>query len=435
VDTVDDIRATRRGVLALAGGAVLAGCSLPLGGGSGLDGERLREAVNGDVPTVTSRFPVGVAEDRVQASAGRAERLIERARVPFDAATLPNGAIRRGMNQTAERARERLRVARDADSGAVTLATLRDARGAARTLATARAYIGEGRRRADLADDAAALAGDVASFRDRWSYVGDDPVPALVVHGAIEELVRAATAAPEESVDPADGQNLVAVSEYAADLERGRAALGDAAHLYNRIDASGAGDLGGAFRTALDDLGGELADAVARYGEDADPLSHIDADVAGTAAEHPLRLLYGDFTRRGAVSESRRRDEVASAVLAVHRELVRVRAFESLRDRAERDGPPVVESVDDVASIRGGAVEAIEAVMRNPEHPALAREALGPVPDLVGRNDDGIAAHGDEDRVPVERVRREVGEYLWADAVAQTVPSVNAVVAEPLTAV
>jgi hypothetical protein len=179
---------------------------------------------------------------------------------------------------------------------------------------------------------------------------------------------------------------------------------------------------------------GRLDDAVAGYPQDDDPLSHVDAEVAGTVAEHPLRLLYGDFTRHGAVADDRQEDDVASAILGAHRELLRVRAFERLRDRVERDGPPALERTADVAAIRGAAVEATETAVREADHPPLARHALDSVPEIVRRNDDQVADYVDEDRVPVDWIRREVGEYLWVVVVARAVPAVDATVAAALDA-
>jgi hypothetical protein len=431
----DRHRTTRRGALALAGAAALAGCGGlpgPLGSSQpSLDGARLAAAVDGDVPEVPRTLPVDVSDEHVRRHVERANALLSRAPLPFDRTQIPNGAMREEMNEVATSARAKLERARDAASPLTALFALRDARGRARAVATAWAYADDGLRGADLADDADALAADVASFRDRRSYVGADPVRALLVHATVDSLVRSAAHNADGRRDGSRlaraPETLVSVSEEAAALERGRAALADAAHLYDRLRDGPARsrDLADAFDAAL----AELLDALRSGAADldgSDPVSaHVDADVEDAPVSYPLEYLAHDVDDVASVTVHRDRGQRAAALRSAHRELTRLRAFEALRERVEDGETYAVETVEDVAAVRSGAVGTVERALRETNHPHLSRAVLHGLTELVASADDELAAYGDRDRVTVDWIRRDVGDYVYAAAVAGVTPAAS----------
>lgn len=440
----DRLRTTRRGLLALAGGTAVAGCSAlpnPLDSSPPqIGGARLAEITAGRVPTVPQTVPVAVADDHVQGHVDRTQSLLSRAPLPFDERELPNGAMRQELNDTAEEARAILERARSAASPFEAISALRDGRGKGRAVATAWAYADRGLRREDLAGDADALAADVAAFRDRWSYVGDGAVRALLVHGAIEALVRAAAhnveGRPENPRMTWRPENLVTVSEYAADLERRRAALDDATHLYDRFRAglTTTRELEDIFDTALGELLDALQTATADF-DGSDPVSaFVDADVENSPVRYPLEYLRSDLAHTAPITEHRDRGEVPSALLATHREFTRLRAFEGLRERVEGGESYAIESAEDVAALRRTAVAAIETALRETDRPDLSRKVLQNMAGLVERVDGEIGPYDARERVPVDWIRREAGEYIYAAAVARVTPGVSDAVAELLTA-
>jgi len=438
----DDLRTTRRGVLALAGSAVLAGCgALPNLGGSSppdLEAARLKEITSGERPDIPQTVPVTIADDYVQGHADRAQTLLSEAPLPFDEGEIPNGAMREEMNTAAETARSTIEEGQNAGSPYEAISTLRDARGNGRTVATAWAYADEGLRREDLEDDADALADDVNAFRDRLSYVGDDPVRALLVYEPVESLLASAAnnaeGRPENPRTRRLAENLVTVSEFAADLERGRTALTDATYLFDRLraDLATSRDLSGTFESALDELLDLLETGTADF-DGSDPVSAVvDADIEGSTVELPLEYLHGDVTHREPITDHRDQGEPASGLDSAHRELTRLRAFQDLRDRVESGENYEIESAEDVATIRESAVTAIETALDEPAEPSLSRNTLHNMVGLVENVDDEIGPYDRREQVPADWIRRDVGEYIYATAVARVTPGVSETVAETL---
>jgi hypothetical protein len=436
------LRPTRRGLLALAGGTAVAGCSSlpnPLESSPPrLDGARLSEIAMGELPTVPRTLPLAIDDDHVQRHIDRTRTLLSRAPLPFDGRELPNGAMREEMNTTAEKARTAIERARDAASPLEACSSLRRARGKGHTVATAWAYIDEGLRRNDLGDDADTLAADVAAFDDRWSYVGDEAVRALVVHRTIETLERTATTdadgPPDNPRVASRPETLVTVSEYAGGLERGRAALADATYFYDRLRETLATErpLGPVFEDAAASLHDTLRTATADFDRNAPVTAYVDADVGNSPVEEPLRYLHDDLVDLGSITRHREAGELAAAVLSAHRELTRLRAFDALRERVERGESDAIERADDVAALREAAVAAIETALRETTHPHLSRSVLHDVVELVENADDEIGSYDTDERVPVDWVRRDAGEYIYAAAVAQATPAASATVAEAL---
>lgn len=437
----DRFRTTRRGALALAAGTALAGCSLlrdSSAPGPQLDGERLTEITTGALPSVSRTVPVSIAAEHLRGHVDRTEALLDSVPSPLNQREIPNGAMREELNDTAEAARTSIDRARGAASPFEALGDLRDARADARAVATGWAYADEGLRRTDLAAESDALTDAIESFRDRWSYVGDDPVRALLVHRSAEQLVSVAA-------DSADGrsrrsrvasrpENLVTVSEDAAALERGRAALADATHLYDRLreDLSSSRDLEDRFLDAVEVLQTSLRSETTGYSADGSYSEHVDADVEGSPVRYPLEFLYSDLVRGASITDYRNRGDLAGAIVSIHREYARVRAFDDLCERVEGGESFAVESAEDVATRRETAVSAVETALAETTRPALSRTELHDVVGLVGRTDDELGPFDEGEQVSVRRVEREVGDYIYAAAVARGTPEASEVVASAL---
>lgn len=437
----DERSLTRRGLIALAGGVAMAGCGAlpnPLNPSPPrLDGARLSEIASGAVPSIPRRVPVAVAPDHVEEHAARARTLLGDAPLPFDERELPNGAMRERLNETARAVREDLDTAADAPTPFEAVGTLRVARGRARTVAAAWAYADDGLRREDLTGDADALAGDVAAFRDRRSYVGEDPVRAVLVHDDVETLASEAAADVDGDRGGRRGRdgpaNLVTVSEYAGALERGRAALADAAYLYDRLraDLSETHDLGPAFESALDELLDTLHAETADLSDDEPVSALVDADVESSPVSLPLQYLHSDVTDLAPVVADRDRGAVATGIVAAHRELTRLGAFADLRTRVEGGETYEVRDESDVAALRAEAVDAVETALRETNHPGLSRRVLGNLCELVEHADDELTY--DDDDVPVDWLRRDLGEYVYVAVVARATPEASERVAAALT--
>lgn len=438
--TADPPRTTRRGLLALAGATTVAGCGgFPFGSSPPtLDAVRLTEITAGEVPAIPRTVPVAIVDDHVAGHADRVRDLLGRAPLPFAPDEIPNGAMREELNGVATAARTAVDDARDAPSPLEAIATLREARAKARTVATAWAYADAGLRRPAVEEDAATLDDAVEAFRDRRAYVGDDPVRALLVHEAIESLVRdAETAAADGSEEHVTRvpDNLVTISERAGEIERGRAALADAAHLRDRFraDLSTARDLAGAFEAALADLRERLRAGTAALDRN-DPVStYVTADVAGSSVGHALRSLHGHLASADS-NVSRRLDRVgvATALRAVHRDLAQLRAFQRLRERVEGGESFAVESATDVAALRDDAVTAIGSALRESDHPHLSRTVLHDATRFVEHTDGEVGGYEDREEVPVEFVRRDLGDYVYVAAVARATPGASDAVAAAL---
>lgn len=444
-------RATRRGFLALAGCAAASGCNaLPDALGEDddgddpvtVDGDALREAVSGEVPTAPETVPVEIERAYLDETESRARDLLSSVPAPLGREDVPNGAMRAELSDDYEDATDALNAATDAETRFERMASLRSARQHARSVAAAWAAIDEGLTREAVREDAAPVRDALDDFRGRWRYVGEDPVRAVVVHATLESLVESAARRARRVADPSASrrpyetrETPISVGGVAADLERARAALDDAVHLYDRFTASldDPRRLGSAFEAA----GESLAETVEERRDDLpdgdrhEPSSLVDRDVGDTPVGSALGELYGYVDRAYRLEDARSSGRRASAVLAAHEVLVRVRAFESLRRRIE-DGEDVsVESVDDVRRLREDAVEAVEAALESPDHPELTRRVVG---DFAGTFDfvaDRISDRAGREEVQIGWFERELGRYVAAAESAPATPPTSAeVVAE-----
>lgn len=421
---------TRRGFVALAGSATLAGCNAfgdDSEDGPTIDPEAYADALSTDPPSVAETLPVDVEQSHLDASAERARQSLSSVPAPFDASEIPNGAIRADVSRRYEGATEELESAADAGSAVETMARLRDARASARNVAGAWAAIDEGLAAEDVLATAPEVRDDVDGFRHRWRYVGDDPVRAVLVHAEIEGFVASAVRRTRSAVERSshEPEGPLTVGELAGHVEDARATLGDAEYLFERF----AGSLDDSRRirdgleraverlvTLLDDRRESLPE-----GDPDDASSFVDRDIEGTPIASALTNSY-EVDYADGLDDERATGRLASAVRSVHETLVRIRAFELLRDRVAADDHVVVETADDVRAIRERAFEAVESGI---DADPLSRRFLSEIGGDFSYTEDRLAGYADDDEIAAAWLDRDLGRYVLVGAMARATPEVG----------
>jgi hypothetical protein len=424
---------TRRGALAalLTG---VAGC----GGRARLgdddptaDAAALRRAASGPVPSVPDRIPVGVGDDHLAASERRARTLLDAVPDPLDADAIPNGAIRERVQGAVEGAGANLADAASAGSPVARLTALAAARADARFAAAAWGAVDAGLTQEDAAAGAADVRAARRRLRERWRYVGDDPVAAAVVHAAVERRLNRAGAVDSPRARRYREGNPLGVGEVAEGVERGRVAVADAGHLYDRLLATTEGStdrrprLVSARRRLREAF--ETARADVDTGDPEGPWTADGADVP-TVAERALENLFRPMDPRH--DDGWQEDDPALAVVQAHGAFVALGAFRSLRARVRDGDVAAVRSADDVATHRTAAVEAIRATDRAPGVAALTRGPLADLARRVGNADAGL--QDGEGLVPVGALVHDVASYLRVAAEARALPAASERVAAAL---
>jgi hypothetical protein len=300
----------------------------------------------------------------------RARELIEH--VP-ERPDVPNADARKRLGADRRAVLDRLDAA-DGDSAGRArtplrrLAAARDVReDAAAVDATYRAATDDVTEQA-VADRRTQLRSAVVDFERAWTYRGDDPSIAVVVHRALEDLqtearpgIAPTRAFPEEpTADP------FRVGELVRQLERGDAALSDAGRLRTRYRESLSEPR--PYRTAFSVAASRLRRIVERYREDLH--GYIDADVEELPfdqpiAETPLRWLYfwatdGLDIFRTDAEEARLRGDPATAVIARGVHLTVLRALEVIVAAIENDRVTVPETVTGIEAARREALDSLE---------------------------------------------------------------------------
>lgn len=430
-------RLTRRSALALLGASALAGCSAttPLGGENEteLDGAAIRAAVAGASPSIPERLPVGIGADHLAATRERARSLIDTVPADLGPEQVPNGAIRERIGRKREHAVDSFDRATEGATPFEQLEAFADARAEARFAAGAWRAIDEGLTREDLTDEADAVRADRRAFRERWQYVGGDPVAAVRVHAAIERR------ADPGRTDMAFGEprryrlgNPLGVGELAEEVERARVAVDDAAHCYDRLVQSA--DEPTDLRTRFVDARTALRDA---FEAEREALPSVDpeqpwrvegVDVEDTPAEAALEELYEPIDPRH--DDGWAETTPARSLLWAHGSFVGLGAFESLRERVADGETFALESADDVVALRTDAIDAVRTAAGESSVPVLTRTMLTDVAGRIGHTDDRLSKVDDD--VTAARIRREVSTYLVAAARARSTPAASERVAGAL---
>lgn len=432
-------RVTRRGALALLGVGALAGCSgvNPLSSDANeteLDGAAVRALVDDSAPTLPRRLPVDVGSDHLAATERRARRLLDAVPASLGPDEIPNGAIRERVRHARDHAVERLSAATEAPTPFERLAAFADARADARFAAGAWRAIDEGLTREDFANEAETIRADRRELRGRWRYVGADPVEATLVHVAIEE--RIASGRSDVGIDEPRHYrpgNPLGVGEVAEEVERARAAVDDAAHLYDRLTASLDDPVD--LRPRLDDARRRLHEA---FEDEQDALSSVDprepwriegVDVEDTPAAEALEELFRPVDPTDD-DDGWADGMPAEALTWAHASFVTLEAFTALRERVREGETFAIESAADVGALRTAAVEALRAADASPEAPALTRHSTAELADQLAWADEELLET--EGRVRASWLRNDAATYLTVEARARTTPRASRRVAAAL---
>jgi hypothetical protein len=438
--TDDSVRTTRRGFAALAGSLALAGCSglnpLAEPEPATIDGSALREAASGDPPTVPPAVPIAVEQKYVDAGVAAVRGVLSSVPAPFDEREVPNGLIRRELAAMYERATDALDDVSNAPSPVEALGPLRYARESARAVEAAWRAVDGDVAFDDVRETASAVRGEMDGFRGRWRYVGDDPVRAVLAHGAVEDRVATAGRRLSGAVDRSRhvAENPVAVGETAGDVAAARASLAHGAYLYDRFVASLSArrPMGPVLRAAGESLTATMNDR--REGlpaADGSPSSYVEGDAAESPVGSALVELRDGVEYADRIDDERTTGQRANVVLSAFWTLVRIRAFERLRERVDRGDYVTVESAADVRRMRESAFRAVESALASDAHPRLARHVLQTVGALayVARR---LQEYEDDDEVHVDWLGRELGRYVAVEAMARATPETTATVADAI---
>ncbi|ADQ68192.1 hypothetical protein C499_15240 [Halogeometricum borinquense DSM 11551] len=431
---------TRRGFLALAGTAALAGCSglnpLSEDEETRIDATALQEAISGDAPAVTSLEPVNIEQSYIDRSVTEARERLSTVPAPFDAEEIPNGMIRADLTDEYEEAKADIEDVTNAESTYEAFQQLRGAHESVRTVAAGWRAIDGDVTYGDIQAEIPTVRDDMDGFRGRWRYVGDDPIRAVLAHAAIEDRVSyTGRRLQNDRVETrSDSKNPILLGEFAGEITAARVSLQCGEYLYDRFTASldETRSVGAGLRAAGETLSSRLDKRRKALPEpDRDPSSYVDADVEDTPIGYALDDLQRNVAFAHGIDNERATGQRANLVLSAFSTLIRIRAFERLRERAENDDYVTVESADDVRKLRNRAVDAVESAKESGEHPRLNRYSLRDVDhfDYVSRR---LGRYTDEEDggVSARRINDIVEQYVLIEAIAQATPKTSAEAAD-----
>lgn len=419
------------GGASIAGLAALAGCTvrLPGTGPTTIDVERFREQSDRPVPSVERTLPIEVESAKVDELRDRAEGYMADVPAPFDAESIPNGAIRERLNRLYDRARDRLRSATDDGSaGYHRLHDAADAVSAAREVRGAWRAADEDLTVEDVLERASDVNDALDAFASRREYVVGDPLDGLVLHHAVERLLDTARRSVSHG-PPRYEPNPFGVGEAAGAIADGRVSVELAAYCYDRYREGLSNET--AFGPQFDDVRQTLGGLVDReqsglptVDSEQRPDGLLERDVGETAGTHALEDLWRRATasRGDAATNEFPDDRTAVAIVAAHDDLVAIGAFESLRDRIEGGDDLAVRSADDLASMRTRAVSALDEAAATQDAPSLASLALSGQDWRVRRADDGL---GDREELSARAARYDASLYVEVAETCLAVPDAN----------
>lgn len=430
---------SRRGFLRTVGTAALvgsAGCGAIVGGDDGattIPAGELRSIVGEGSPSIAETIPVDVEPSFLRESAEAVRSILRTVPTPFTAAEIPNGVVRREVSSMVDRARSYLHGAEEAPSPYVAMRRLRWARGSARSAAAAWGAIDAGLTRGQVANRGPPVLDELEAFDERWTYVGEEPVRAALVHSVLERWVlgarnRATIGRDRSQHEP---ETPLTIGELADDIGQARAALDQCEYVFERFAGSLAED-----RDLLQSLqlaGGMLADAVRDHRRElpdvADPAELVDRDVSAVALD-ALDLIYAEAQQLEDAEHARAEGRPARAVVLAQPVLARFRALESLRSRIADGESFAIEGAADVRAVRADALEAIRSARSATTVPILTDWALADLTGQLQRADDDLA--DSEGSVQVDFLEFTVSQYVYVDAIARGLPEASAQVASAL---
>jgi hypothetical protein len=391
------------------------------------------------VPDVPRRLPVPIASAHLDKSAQRARELLSALPGSIGPAEIPNGAIREEVVAARASATEALQRADSAPTPFERMRSLRDARESAATAHAAWLAIEDGRSRDDVLSVRSELRERLTAFEDEWEYVGNQPIPAVLVCRKLEELSRQAGSHLDRAVNPGyvEPDSPPGIGQIAGDLEYARCAIADAEHVYERHRESGDGI--GSLERAISDASRRLAQRVDDRSSELpaerpdDPSSMVDRDVADTPTGRVLTLAVGDARRQADdVDERRAEGERATAIVEAHEALTAMQTFETLRDRVSDGEDFPIDTAEDVVGYRRDAVEGVRGVLDAGEHPRLDRTAAGRLARGIGYVDARFESIDADSTPSVAQIERDTVRYVRLGTAAEFVPTASGAVTSAL---
>lgn len=420
-------RTTRRGLLALAGTSVFAGCGgLPGLGRGTTPTVRAHELPDVDPdedlePVVPEAVPVDIASAHFDTARNRVTTLLAELPTPLGPEDVPNGYVREQLSDAAAAATTGLTDARDAPTAFVALLSLQRARAEARYAAAGWGVVDRGRSADSLQRTYSRTVSRARSLRDAHEYVGSDPVRAALVHYRLEATLARVL---HSRVPSREGSRLLHVAEWGETAESARARLDDACHLDEQFTASLPADAGTVEETLTGAAEALLADV--RSGRSALPPEP-------TAQEWgvPERVV-GELRREADSGVARVADAngPASAVVDANRKLTRLRALDRLRERIDDDGLSRPRGAEAISEVRSTAYDALRTALEESPAPELTRTAVTSAAWRVASADRELARYRGE--VSVSRLDSAVVAYVVATAVGRAAPEVSGRTVETL---
>jgi hypothetical protein len=419
---------TRRGLLALAGASVLAGCGGLPGLGRGTPPTvRAHELPDVDPdedpdPVVPEAIPVDIASAHFDTARNRVTTLLAELPTSLGPEDVPNGYVREQLSDAAAAATTGLTDAREAPTAFVALRSLQRARAEARYAAAGWGVADRGLSADSLQRAYNRTVSRARSLRDAHEYVGSDPVRAALVHHRLEATLARVL---DSRVPSREGTRLLHVAEWGETAESARARLDDARHLHEQFTASlpaGAGTVEEMLTGAAEAL---LADV--RSSRSALP-PEPTAEEWGV----PERVV-GELRREADSGVARVADAngPASAVVDANRRLTRLRALDRLRERIDDDdGLSRPRSAEAVSEVRSTAYGALRTALEESPAPELTRTAVTSAAWRVASADRELARYRGE--VAVSRLDSAVVAYAVATAVGRAAPEVSGRTVETL---
>lgn len=422
--------ATRRGVLAAAGGALLAGCS-------GIDefrGESDAEIPSSRLPDVTDdgesqpvvveTMPIEIERSVLAERVQRTTDLLATLPMSFGADDVPNGYVRTQLVEATEDASEYIRDARTAQSRLTAMRSLQRARSEARFAAVGWAFVEDGTTETALQSEHEAVVEDAQSLKTDHAYLGEDPVEAVLVHAEVEQHLESVLRdrTPSRSVNT---DELLTAAEWGEHTESARAQVDDGRYLYDRFRESLSADAGSIEET-LTTAGESLVDELQRR------TSNLPAEP--TEGDHDLvwRLRYR--IRDAAESSAKYAGDEPGAASTVLRSADGLRdflAYERIRDRIDDGEQFGVEDAADIHDARDQAVEAIRTALDESPRAALARPVLADAAQQIVAADEELARL--RGTVQAARLDDPIRRYVTATARARSAPIACQEVLDTLT--
>lgn len=425
------IPSTRRGVLALIGTTAVTGCSGIPRNFFGqdpveLDGAKLQALADRPVPSIPERTVVDIEQSLLDSRRKSVRQRLSAVPTPFSSQEIPNGAIREKLASVHERTRDLLDEAKKAETPYETLTSLRNARSRAAELNAAWQAIDAGLTREALLEDAATARQHVRTFDDRWQYMGDDAIRAVLIGDRLERNVEWATriASVDREELAAEQETPITVGELGGDIERARALLDDSTYLYDRYTASltNPSELQSTIQSA--------AKATVRVIETRqndlpefnpeNPAETFDQDIEDTPAAWALQELYDPVADTHELNRAQSKGQPAHLILQAQSKLARIQAFSSLYERVDDGEYFAIKAVSDVEALRSTAIQAVTTAQSAAPDQHLARRILTELVGTIRYADQEFADL--RDKIEVEWIARDVSLYVITAAIARAIP-------------